>query len=65
MQVEHEGRTLNVGVDRAPNSYGVYLPTAPAWSDQTPVSGQELDGIKSAIVEIMAYWNTSVEFSDE
>jgi hypothetical protein len=62
MQLEYQGRTLNVGVDRAPNDYGVYLPANPAWNDGTPVDQGTLALLKDAIVEILRHWKTRVEF---
>ena len=62
MQLEYQGRTLNIGVDRAPNDYGVYLPANPVWSDGTPIDQGTLAQLRDAIVEIMRYWNTRVEF---
>ena len=61
MQLEYQGRTLNVGVDRAPNNYG-QLPATPAWNDGTPVDQGTLALLKDAIVEILRHWKTRVEF---
>ena len=62
MQLEYQGRTLNIGVDRAPNDYGVYLPADPVWSDGTPIDLGTLALLRDAIVEILRHWNTRVEF---
>jgi hypothetical protein len=62
MQLELDGRTLNFGVDRAPGSYGVYLPARPLWNDGTPVTPAELSLLRAAIVEILAHWETEAEF---
>ena len=62
MQLEYQGRRLNIGVDRAPNDYGVYLPAHPAWNDGTPVDQGTLALLKDAIVEILRHWKTRVAF---
>jgi hypothetical protein len=62
MQLEHRGRTLNVGVDRAPGSYGVYLPAQPTWNDGTPVDDAERAVLSTAITEILGHWNIRAEF---
>jgi hypothetical protein len=62
MQLEYQGRTLNVGVDRAPHDYGVYLPATPAWNDGTPIDPDTFALLKDAIVEILRHWKTRVEF---
>jgi hypothetical protein len=62
MQVEYQGRTLTFVVDRAPNSYGAYLPVNPTWNDGTPIDQGTVALLKDAIVEILRHWKTRVEF---
>jgi hypothetical protein len=62
MQLEHQGRTLNFGVDRAPGSYGIYLAARPVWNDGTAVDAAELPVLRAAIVEILGHWGIQVEF---
>jgi hypothetical protein len=61
MQLEYQGRTLNVGVDRAPGNYGVYLPAAPLWTDGEPVDAHTAVILQDAIREILGHWGIRAE----
>jgi hypothetical protein len=62
MQVEYQGRRLNLPVDRAPGDYAFYLPADPRWDDGTRISADSLDLVKTAITEIERHWGAKVEF---
>jgi len=62
MQVEYQGRTLDLDVDRAPGDYAFYLPAAPTWDDGSPIPADTIDLIKNAITEIERFWGANVEF---
>jgi hypothetical protein len=62
MQVDYQGRRLNLPVDRAPGDYAFYLPTDPRWDDGSPIPAETIDLIKNAITEIEHHWGSTVEF---
>jgi hypothetical protein len=62
MQVEYQGRRLNLPVDRAPGDYAFYLPADPRWDDGSPIRADTVDLIKNAITEIERHWGAAAEF---
>jgi hypothetical protein len=62
MQLEHRGRKLNLGVDRAPGRALFYLPKAPVWDDGNVIGDDELALLERVIAEIEAFWGTSAQF---
>ncbi|WP_328468028.1 hypothetical protein OHA21_50650 [Actinoplanes sp. NBC_00393] len=62
MQVEYQGRTLDLDVDRAPGSYGFYLPSDPFWNDGTSISEETMSLIKDSIREIRGHKGVEVMF---
>ena len=53
MQVEYQGRPLNLPVDRAPGDYAFYLPANPRWDDGNSIPAEIVDLIKHAITELL------------
>ncbi|WP_328468030.1 hypothetical protein OHA21_50655 [Actinoplanes sp. NBC_00393] len=52
IRVEYEGRTLDLSVDRAPDSYGFHLPSSPVWSDGGTIPDATMELIMDSVVEI-------------
>lgn len=62
MQLEHRGRKLNLGVDRAPGRALFYVPKAPAWNDGSAIGDDELELLQRVVTEIEAFWGTAADF---
>jgi hypothetical protein len=62
MQLEHRGRKLSLGVDRAPGRVLFYVPKAPAWNDGNLIGEDELELLQRVVTEIEAFWGTSADF---
>jgi hypothetical protein len=62
MQVEHQGHTLTLDVDRGLKGELFYLPAALHWDDGAPIPSEIAELIKPAITEIENFWNRTLEF---
>jgi hypothetical protein len=62
MQVEYQGQTLTLGVDRGLRGELFYLPATLRWDDGTPIPPETAELIKPAITEIENFWNRTPEF---
>ena len=62
MELEYNGHTLTIGVDRGVGRDLFYLSLAPKWDDGTEISAAFARRIPSIISEIEKFWGSEAEF---
>jgi hypothetical protein len=62
MQLEYQGHTMRIEVDRGVGRDLFYLPAAPKWDDGTDVPADFADQIVPIITEVERFWGSQAEF---
>ena len=62
VQLEYDGHTMTIEVDRGVGSDLFYLPVPPTWDDGTEVPTAFAERIQAIITEIEKFWGSTAEF---
>lgn len=62
MQLEYDGHTLTIEVERGVGADLFYLPARPTWDDGSEVSAAFAEKIVPIITEIEKFWGSAAEF---
>ena len=62
VQLELDGRTLRLEIDRGVGRDLFYLPASPVWDDGTPMDPALAGRLPQIIGEIEEFWGSSAQF---